>query len=177
MLNLKLWKIMVNSSLETQFELHKFFPYLVRIFYRSVSSSVACIYSEKFNLTASEWRVLVVLKPHQILSAGEIVEQSSMTNVDVSRAINSLKKSGLLKRDINGDDKRRAALRLTDEGVAVFDALMPLARDLENKLLEGLSEDEIKSMILTMEKIRTNAKSFIQSQESAQDLTQKSGAA
>lgn len=163
----------MKSILESQFELHRFFPYLVRIFYRSVSSSVACIYGEKFNLTASEWRVMVVLKPNRVLSAGEIVEQSSMTNVDVSRAINSLKKSGMLKRDINGDDKRRAALRLTDEGVAVFDALIPLARDLEKQLLAGLSEEEINTMLLTMEKIRTNAECFIQSQA----LTAKSDVA
>lgn len=168
---------MTKSTLETQFDLHKFFPYLVRIFYRSVSSSVACIYSGKFDLTASEWRVMVVLKPNQILSAGEIVEQSSMTNVDVSRAINSLKKSGLLKRDINGDDKRRAALRLTNAGVAVFDELIPLAKKLEKKLLDGLSEDEIRSMLLTMEKIRANAECFIQSQDLLQNEAPKSDVA
>lgn len=120
---------------------------------------------------------MVVLKPNQILSAGEIVEQSSMTNVDVSRAINSLKKSGLLKRDINGDDKRRAALRLTNAGVAVFDELIPLAKKLEKKLLDGLSEDEIRSMLLTMEKIRANAECFIQSQDLLQNEAPKSDVA
>ena len=155
---------MTTSKLGTHFDLHKFFPYLVRIFYRSVSDSVSQIYSSKFNLSVSEWRVMVVLKPNRVMSAGEIVERSSMSNVDVSRAINSLKNSGLLKRDINGDDKRRAALWLTADGIKIFDALIPLVTELEKLLLEDLSDDEIQSFISTMEKIRTNADRFVHSQ-------------
>lgn len=147
---------------KTQFDLHEFFPYLVRVFYRSVSDSVFQIYGSKFDLTVSEWRVMVVLKPNRIMSAGEIVEHSSMSNVDVSRAIGGLKKSGLLKRDINGEDKRRAALRLTSSGVTVFNALVPLVKELESELLNGISQNEVISFISTMAKIRTNAERFIQ---------------
>lgn len=146
---------------DLQFDLNKFFPYLVRIFYRSVSDSVLGIYSSKFDLTVSEWRVMVVIKPNRVLSAGEIVEQSSMTNVDVSRAVARLQKSGLLKRDINGEDKRRAALRLSDRGVEVFKALIPMVTQLESDLLQGLSDDEIQAFLSTMIKIRTNAERII----------------
>ena len=146
---------------DLQFDLHKFFPYLVRVFYRSVSDSVLGIYGSKFDLTVSEWRVMVVIKPNRVLSAGEIVEQSSMTNVDVSRAVARLQKSGFLKRDINGDDKRRAALRLTERGVKIFNALVPMVTKLETDLLQGLSDDEIRSFLSAMVKIRANAERII----------------
>ncbi len=141
----------------TGFNLPSFFPYLVRVYYRSVSESVAQIYTTKFNLTVSEWRVLAVLGPNLVLSASEIVVRSSVTKVNVSRATKGLQKHGLLKRDINGDDKRRAALRLTDEGKKIHATLVPLVNALEEELLHGLSDQEIKTLLSLMQKVRDNA--------------------
>jgi len=84
------------------------FPYQVRVYYRAVSDAIAQVYNSMFDLSVSEWRVMAVLSSNNVLSAGEIVTRSSMTKVNVSRAIKNLHKKGLLKRDINGDDKRFA---------------------------------------------------------------------
>jgi len=155
----------MSPTLKTHFDLHTFFPYCVRIFYRAISGSVAQIYGSKFGLTVSEWRVMAVLKPNHIMSAGEIVSRSSMSNVDVSRAISRLKKSGLLQRDINGSDRRRASLHLTESGVEVFNELVPLVSELEAELLKGLSKKEIESFLSTMKKIHVNAERFVQLNE------------
>ena len=144
------------------FDLHSFFPYLVRIYYRAVSAAVSQIYGSMYDLSVSEWRVMAVLGPGNIMSASDIVERSSMTRVNVSRAIKSMQKSGLLKRDINGDDKRMAALRLTARGDEVFDALIPLVSQLEKDLLSGLSKEEIHSLISMMEKVRVTGERITQ---------------
>ncbi|MCP4073441.1 MAG: winged helix-turn-helix transcriptional regulator, partial [Hyphomicrobiales bacterium] len=107
------------------FDLKNFFPYLVRVYYRAVSEAVSSVYTEKFGLSVSEWRTMAVLGPHNSISASEIVEQSSMDKVAVSRAIKGLQAKGFLKRDIDGDDRRRAALRLTLEGRNTFANLVP----------------------------------------------------
>ncbi|WP_169569384.1 MarR family winged helix-turn-helix transcriptional regulator [Sneathiella limimaris] len=147
----------INPTRKREFELGSFFPYLVRIFYRSVSSSVSNIYATRFNLSVSEWRTMAVLGSHGILSASEIVEQSSMDKVNVSRAVKALQKRGFLKRDIDGDDKRKAVLRLTDNGREAYQILAPLLLDLESTLLEGLSEEEVATLLRLMEKVRENA--------------------
>jgi len=153
-----------NSTIMTEdlrvledFDLNTFFPYLVRIYYRAVSSSVSNIYGSTFGLSVSEWRAMVVLGPYGVLSASEIVEKSSMDKVNVSRAIKGLQKAGFLKRDIDGDDKRRAVLRLTEEGRKTFFTLIPMIKDLEKKLLNGLSKTEIQTLLSLMEKVRANA--------------------
>ena len=153
---------MTNSTFKSQFELQNFFPYQVRLLYRAVSDSVQKIYGAQFGLTVSEWRVMVVLKPGNVMSASEIVERSSMTSVHVSRAICGLREAGLLKRDINGEDKRKAALRLTDRGVEMFNALVPLVLALETELLEGLSEEEVKTLLLIMGKVRNKAEKLVE---------------
>lgn len=142
------------------FDLANFFPYLVRVYYQAVSNSVANIYGPRFGLTVSEWRTMVVLGPQQALSAGEIVEHSSMDKVAVSRAIKRLRDAGLLKRDIDGDDRRRAVLRLTAKGREVFDSLIPLVLQLESDLLDGLSAEERATLLRLMDNVRRNAEAL-----------------
>lgn len=139
------------------FDLGAFFPYRVRVFYQAVSSSVSDIYEPLFGLSVSEWRTMAVLGPHQALSAGEIVERSSMDKVTVSRAIKKLRAAGLLKRDIDGDDRRRAVLRLTAKGVATHRDLVPLVLAREEALLEGFSDSERDALLRMMERVRRNA--------------------
>lgn len=141
------------------FDLNAFFPYLVRIFYRSVIDTVSSVYSTRYGLSVSEWRTMAVLGANRALSAGEIVERSSMDKVNVSRAIKGLREAGLLKRDIDGDDRRRAVVRLTDQGLEVFHDLVPLVTQVEDRLLHGLSQDERDTLFSLMEKVRSNAES------------------
>ena len=139
-----------------KFDLHSFFPYLVRIYYRAVSDSVADICMSRYGLSVMEWRTMSVLGP-RVMSAGEIVEQSSMNKVNVTRAVQGLRKAGFLRRDIDGEDRRRSVLRLTDKGASAYRALVPLVTQLEHNLLAGLSADERNTLIRLMEKVRTNA--------------------
>lgn len=147
----------MDEQRDRPFDLDGFFPYRVRVFYQAVSSSVSDVYAPLYGLSVSEWRTMAVLGPNQALSAGEIVARSSMDKVNVSRAIKKLRASGLLKRDIDGDDRRRAVLRLTDEGVAVFRTLVPLVQQREAALLEGLTAEERESLLRLMERVSRNA--------------------
>ena len=140
-----------------EFTLHNFFPYLVRIFYRAVSGSVSRVYGSEFDLSVSEWRTMAVLGPYGVLSATEIVERSSIDKVNVSRAIKGLQKRGYLKRDIDGEDKRKAVLRLTGDGRQTYTLLIPMIKAIEDQLLNGLSDDEITTLIRLMAKVQRNA--------------------
>jgi len=103
---------------------------------------------------------MAVLGPYRALSASEIVERSSMDKVNVSRAIKGLRNAGYLKRDIDGDDRRRAVLRLTKSGIEVFKALTPKVREVEQQLLKGLSPQERDTLIRLMAKVHDNAKTL-----------------
>ena len=83
-----------------------------------------------------------------------------MDRVAVSRAIKGLREAGLLKRDIDGDDQRRAVLRLTPKGSAVFHDLVPRVRALEEDLLAGLSAKERQTLLSLMARVRDNALSL-----------------
>jgi DNA-binding MarR family transcriptional regulator len=94
------------------------------------------------------------------MSALDIIERSSMNKVNVSRAVARLRKRGFLKQDIDGDDRRRSVLRLTEEGRKVFYDLIPRVKEVERQLLAGLSEEEIRTLISLMARVRENANSL-----------------
>lgn len=147
------------------FDLRDFFPYRVRVFATAVSAAVTRVYTERHGLAVSEWRTMAILGSNRALSAKEIVEKSSMDKVNVSRAVQSLRKKGLLKRDIDGDDRRRAVLRLTEEGNRVFQDLVPLVRDVEQQLISDLSDDELRVLEKLMARVKTKAEETLKMTE------------
>jgi len=144
----------------TKFQLESFFPYLVRIFYRSVSQSVATIYERDYDLTVSEWRAMAVLGNEQPLSAGEIVKKSSIDKVKVSRAISGLTKAGYLERRVDEDDRRKVALQLTQAGQNLFEELVKKVQELEDQLLDGFSDAEKDTLSQFMTRVRKNAEAI-----------------
>ncbi|MDD7909864.1 MULTISPECIES: MarR family winged helix-turn-helix transcriptional regulator [Pseudovibrio] len=139
------------------FDLRDFFPYRVRVFAAAVSAAVTRVYTERHGLAVSEWRTMAILGSNRALSATEIVEKSSMDKVNVSRAVQSLRKKGLLKRDIDGDDRRRSVLRLTEEGNRIFQDLVPLVREVEQELIADLTEEELTLLEGLMDRVRKRA--------------------
>jgi DNA-binding MarR family transcriptional regulator len=65
-----------------------------------------------------------------------------MDKVKVSRAAASLSARGLLRQSQDPRDGRGRLLRLTRKGVNTHNGVIPLARELEATLAEGLSRNE-----------------------------------
>jgi len=65
-----------------------------------------------------------------------------MDKPTVSRAAASLIERGILERHIDADDRRRAPMRLTDEGQAIYADVMPRTMASEREMLKALSSDE-----------------------------------
>jgi len=140
------------------FQLEKFFPYLVRIYYRAVSLSVSSIYETDYGMSVSEWRAMAVLgNSEEPLSAGEIVKRSSIDKVKVSRAIAGLTRAGYLERRVDDEDRRKVALQLTRSGTYVFEELVEKVRALEDQLLDGFSDEEKAQLMSMMARVRKNA--------------------
>lgn len=150
-----------NTTDRDDFELGVFFPYKVRVFGTAVSAAVSSVYRERYGLSVSEWRTMAILGRNQALSASEIVEHSSMDKVNVSRAVQSLRKKEFLRRDIDGEDRRKSVLRLTAEGQRIFRDIVPLVRDVETALTANLSAQERQVLLCLMEKVQHNAEALV----------------
>ncbi|MGB0748306.1 MAG: MarR family winged helix-turn-helix transcriptional regulator [Magnetospiraceae bacterium] len=143
------------------FSLKEFFPYLVRIYYRAVSDAVREVYSKSHQLSVNEWRSMVVLNNFEPLSAKEIVTRSSLDKVNVSRAIARLQERQFLERHVDPSDRRRVLLRLTAKGKKAMAYLVPRVREVEQRLLEGLTESERETLLDLMARVQSNANAII----------------
>ncbi|KLN59758.1 hypothetical protein WH96_15325 [Kiloniella spongiae] len=138
-------------------DLKDFFPYKVRVFYRSVSQSVAEVYTKSKGLTVYQWRVMVVLGNSQPLSASEVVDYSSLDKVQVSRAIKGLLEREFIERHVDEIDKRKVNLLLTEKGSDTLQELIPLVLKREQEILDGLSKDEKETLENLMGRVLKNA--------------------
>ncbi|GAA4854390.1 MarR family winged helix-turn-helix transcriptional regulator [Luteimonas vadosa] len=123
-------------------ELERFLPYRLSVLSNRVSSAIARVYSERFGVGVTQWRVMAVLGQQPLLSAGEVAARTAMDKVAVSRAVAGLAERGLLEREIHGDDRRRSVLALSPQGRQVHDDIVPLALAFERRLLDGMDGEE-----------------------------------
>lgn len=126
--------------------LDNFLPYRLSVLSNAVSTSIAGIYESEFDLSVWQWRIIAVLGEHNDLTSTEVAVRTLMDKPTVSRAATSLIERGILSRNIDDDDRRRAPLSLTDEGQAIYTAIRPRALACERELLDALSPKEVETL-------------------------------
>lgn len=127
-------------------KLDGFLPYRLSVLSNAVSSKIAAIYEREFELSVWQWRIIAVLGERGGLTSTEVAQRTLMDKPTVSRAAASLIERGILERHIDSDDRRRAPMQLTEEGQAIYAAVIPRALENERELLDALSSEEAETL-------------------------------
>jgi len=138
--------------------LEDFLPYRLAILSHTVSSLIARVYDQRFGLTIPEWRVIAIVGRFPGLSAVEVAARTMLDKVAVSRAVTKLIKAGRIDREFADADRRRSILTLSEEGRKVHDEVAPLALEMEADILHGLSDDQIESLNIVIERLLARAR-------------------
>ena len=126
--------------------LEEFLPYRLSVLSHTVSTNIASVYEKRFGVSIPEWRVIAVLGRFPGLSAVDVAERTLMDKVAVSRAVTKLIKNGRIDRQFADADRRRSILNLSEDGRKVHDEIAPLALQFERDLLDGIDEDDVKTL-------------------------------
>ncbi|RDZ27175.1 MarR family winged helix-turn-helix transcriptional regulator [Lysobacter silvisoli] len=132
----------MNKPRHAELDLEHFLPYRLSVLSNRVSGAIARVYSERFALSITEWRVMAVLGRYPGLSANEVAQRTAMDKVAVSRAVARLTEAGRLERETHDDDRRRSVLQLSPDGYKIYDEVAPLALAFERRLLDGIDATE-----------------------------------
>ncbi len=133
--------------------LTEFFPYQLTQLQAKVSDSIADIYTGRFELSRQEWRVLASLGNGELLSAKQIGEQTNLEKMPASRAITKMQTQGLLVKSTDKTDKRSSLLKLTEQGLSIYQQLIPMVLEREQELLSVLSVQEKAQLNEIIEKL------------------------
>ena len=130
-----------------------FLPYMLSITSNAVSGRISQEYRSRFGLKVPEWRVMAVLGDAGALMQRELAALTLMDKVAVNRACKELEERGLAWRQPNAKDGRSHLLELTDDGRRMHGEIMPLALEMERRLLSNFGEEEIavfKALLLRL---------------------------
>ena len=134
--------------------LDHFLPYRLSFTANLVSDAVASAYQALFGLRIPEWRVIAVTAE----SADGITQQAiglktRMDKVTVSRAARSLIARDLIARMPHAADQRSHLLVLTNDGKALYEAVVPKALALEQEIFSHFAKGELDQFAAMLRRI------------------------
>ena len=142
----------------TYLQLDTFLPSVIRNLAEEITASMSRRYTGDFQLTITEWRIILQLAAKESLTATEIVEITAMEKSKVSRAVSNLVDRGLAARTPSEQDHRTNTRTLTPLGRELYSSIVPRVLDWEKYLLEGLEIIEYRDLLYLLSKLRSRLK-------------------
>ena len=133
--------------------LNQFFPYLMANLAKRISDSCASIYSDEFDLSIPEWRILARLAENERQNSLELARITFMDKSKVSRAVKQLDCKGYLRKDKHNEDNRVTFLSLNAKGKNLYHRIAPQALAWESRLLGVLDVTEYRDLIRIIQKL------------------------
>ena len=113
----------------------------------------------RFGLTDVQFNLMMILK-HQgekeDISQARLSEMMLVNRANITGLVDRLEKAGLVKRTGNPKDRRTNLIVLTAKGRGLISKVDPLYGREMQRIMKGLSRQEIKQLIQNCGKIRTN---------------------
>lgn len=134
-------------------DLPHFLPYQLSLVSNTISEALAEVYCDPHQLSITEWRLLAVLADQPGISASQLVRQTHIAKVAISRALKRLLARGLVRRTTIRSDRRQHKLRLSTAGENLYAEIAPRVRTRERELLAGLSREDREQLGAILERL------------------------
>ncbi|HAS74657.1 MAG TPA: hypothetical protein DCS67_10985 [Clostridiales bacterium UBA8960] len=100
------------------------------------------------------------LYKHDGVSQDELTKALEVDKATVTRSLNKLETCGIIERKRDIDDQRVNRILLTAHGHALRHDLKRVAKEWQDTLLKGFSEQEIEVLASMFNKLTDNARAF-----------------
>jgi DNA-binding MarR family transcriptional regulator len=128
-------------------DLDHYIPAYLTYLAGKISSGASSIYRPKFGIGITDWRIMAMLASEPWIGAARICNIIGLDKAAVSRSVRVLQKMGIIDVRPDETDQRRQAIALTRKGVAMHDKIVQLAIAREQKLIEGFTAAELRTLI------------------------------
>lgn len=107
-------------------------------------------------ITPEQWFILFRLYEQDGLAQSELADKLLHDHPNITRLVDALEASALIRRDNDPEDRRRYLVRLTDPGRALVEKLFPVVIARRQQLFQGLDEQAIEQLHATLKIIEQN---------------------
>jgi DNA-binding MarR family transcriptional regulator len=129
--------------------------FLVRDTHRAFSRALGMAIADA-GVTAGMWFFLRALWEEDGLTQRELSRRIGMTEPTTVSAIDTMERRGFVTRRIDGADRRRRLVCLTEAGRALKPALLPQAYAVNQSAIATLSADEVATLRALLLRLKAN---------------------
>ena len=101
-------------------------------------------------------------------SQEELAKRLYLNKSTVTRALASLESNGLVRREVNPNDKRQTLVYPTEKMLELLPRARAVAKEWNSLISEGISESELAAFNAVLSKMEENAKAVISKSEDGQ---------
>ncbi len=94
-------------------------------------------------ITALQYTALTVLERHPDLTSAQLARNSFVTTQSMADMVTTLEARGLIERHRDPADRRRLVIGLTSDGRALIRRYRGKVKDLERRMLSGLTDQQV----------------------------------
>ncbi len=105
------------------------------------------------DLTRRQYAVLVSISKNEGLSQTNLVDMTGIDRSTLADIVRRMLKKGLVQRRRTKEDARAYSVRLTDDGRNVLRSAEPMAKRVDQRILEALPDDQRKRFLADLNMI------------------------
>lgn len=113
-----------------------------------------------FDITAEQWQVLVTLSKQNKINQKILSKAVNKDQPTLTRMLDILERKSLVERHVSKEDRRSFSIHITEKGLSLTEKLIPYIEDIFEKMLNDISEKELKTYIDVLTKIDNNIASL-----------------
>jgi DNA-binding MarR family transcriptional regulator len=109
-----------------------------------------------FNVTMEQCEVLHLIWEHKGLTQREIAEDLCKDKGNITRTLDLMQRHDLIKRQRDESDRRAYKIFLTEKGKRLIEKLLPPMREINKKIIKGISKRELEEFTRILNIIQGN---------------------
>lgn len=114
-------------------------------------------YKRTAGLSSVEYGLVANLGRHPPMSVARLAETVGLDKGQISRALADLVARKLVAKAVNPRDHREVLVSLTKSGLAAHDAIVEGGRERNRRLLAGLSDAEVATLLAHVDRLTARA--------------------
>ena len=107
-------------------------------------------------LTPEQFMLIDLLWNQGEMSQQELADQMQKDKNSVTKLVDAIERKGFVVRRQNPEDRRSNTLVLTEKAETLKPGAKQKGMSILDKMLEGISEDELRSFLVTLRKLNNN---------------------
>jgi len=113
-------------------------------------------YLDETGVYQAQHRLLMEISRNPNASQKEVAKIMDVSASTIAVSLKKLEKGGYIKRETDEDDNRLNKITLTEKGKKVVDQSKQIFRLTDQKVLQGLTEDEKYTLYVLLQKLDVN---------------------